>query len=1160
MRAIPEDPVIAETNMKVLIISAFPPDPAPEANHALHLSEHIAASGLGVHVLCKKGGIGGTRANVVVHPVIEDWGWSDLPRVAECMRGCRPDVVLLLYIGWVYNRHPMITFLPTFCRRILPAVPCITQFENVDQILPRRSLLARALREAMALWAGRKDLHPLFGTLLRDSARIITLSSPHKARLVKQDPELAEKIVILPPPPLLRFCSDPPAIARKQARATIGATDNDFILVYWGYIYPGKGVETLLRAFRIVCRRNVNMRLVLVGGSLEFPTGRISSNDYFQMVRQLPEKLGIAERVTWTGHFDWDSDVGSRYLHAGDACVLPFDYGVTLNNSSLAAATTHGLPVVSTELAVGRDEALEHGRNIYLCRPKRPEMLADAIQLISEDAALRERLRRGSLGLARDWYRSDIMTKRLVGIMESAVSRHEASAGEPSYAAAYEAEMHKKRIFPDISPRERDDEFPKVQGGNSHASSGAWPKENPPDPVNVPPVSVVVAVHNVEKYLSQCLDSLVHQTLKGVEIIVVNDASTDHSAEIVNDYKSKYPNLQVVDCKQNKGLASVRNIGMRAAKGQYIAFTDGDDWVDVRMCEVMYRRASENDADVLIANATVFYEDSKTFGKFFDHHIRQTLDPGLRTMPFDLRSNPRVLLLEPVAWTKLYKRSFLREDGIEFEEGMNSYEDICFHFSVLLKARRISLIDETVSFYRQNRPGQISGGRTNRKVFEIFPIFQKIHENLAAWNVSDDIWAMLVQVELRQFDWLLRDRVQARHKREFLASVAKQFGKIPACGLRNFVRQANPHDLARLFCMRKNWLYTYEQVTRRRWPLFPLLYAALHPRRRRILKRGLLHGLGMLRRRMIALYRSFVKKSVNLAPLERKLLALQERLNQLIDIRRSASHGEEPLVETRRIGNEILFLSYPSSRPGVSGVLWPTENDYYLTQTAVFREGDTVVDVGAHVGAVTIYLAKKYPFIKIYALEPDPLNYACLKRNIELNEVTNVVAINKALSGNGQKRTLYVDGRGGSWATIDARLASSREVLRIVPVETVTLERLFQEHGIRHCRLLKITAPGAIQESLRAFMRSGCVDLLCGEVDLRDCSLAKLEVASWRIARQHFWRTIAKETNGTADSWIHQLPTEIERLHCKTASSVTTQAALLTSKHVPPVGIMDPKP
>jgi hypothetical protein len=116
-------------------------------------------------------------------------------------------------------------------------------------------------------------------------------------------------------------------------------------------------------------------------------------------------------------------------------------------------------------------------------------------------------------------------------------------------------------------------------------------------------------------------------------------------------------------------------------------------------------------------------------------------------------------------------------------------------------------------------------------------------------------------------------------------------------------------------------------------------------------------------------------------------------------------------------------------------------------------------------------------------------------------------------------------------------MTSSQLALRTVQVETVTLEQLFQEFEIRHCRLMKITAPGAIHESLKGFTRSGCVDLLCGDVDFGECSRVRLEMACWTIARQHFWRTIARQANGTIESWIHQMVTEFDWHPAKTSSS-----------------------
>ena len=284
---------------------------------------------------------------------------------------------------------------------------------------------------------------------------------------------------------------------------------------------------------------------------------------------------------------------------------------------------------------------LDHGRNIYLCPPRDPELLAEAMQLISENSDFRERLRSGIRDLAQQWHRWDAMTARMVGILESAVSCDKAPGREQSqsYVATNEEtiaqEDHLLGDAPSLTVMMRSTGCKRVIRIFPH-----WyrPSENSLNSVGSPLVSVIVAAYNVEKYLIQCLDSLVNQTLKNTEIIVINDASTDNSARIINGYSTRYSNVRVIHCESNRGLATVRNIGMRAARGKYIAFTDADDWADIRLCEEMYRRASEDNSDVLIADATVFYEDSKNFGRLFDHSIRRTLEPRLRTMPFDLRS------------------------------------------------------------------------------------------------------------------------------------------------------------------------------------------------------------------------------------------------------------------------------------------------------------------------------------------------------------------------------------------------------------------------------------------------------------------------------------------------------------------------------------------
>jgi len=287
--------------------------------------------------------------------------------------------------------------------------------------------------------------------------------------------------------------------------------------------------------------------------------------------------------------------------------------------------------------------------------------------------------------------------------------------------------------------------------------------------------------------------------------------------------------------------------------------------------------------------------------------------------------------------------------------------------------------------------------------------------------------------------------------------------------------------------------------------------------------------MGIYRQRLNSWFRSLAKKLSNSATLEEKLDAVSDCLkHQLCVINKLYSPGKEAFVETCRIDGQVFFFSTPSRYSGLEESVRRMADDYYLTHTAIFREGDTIVDIGAHVGVIAIYLAKRYPFVKVYAIEPDAANYACLIRNIELNSVANITAIKKAVSGDGLRRTLYVDALNGAWATIDAQAVSDGRILQTVQVDTLAVEQLFQRYGIRHCRLLKVTAPGAVHEFFQGIKRTGCIDLLCGEADLEDCSRPKLEMGSWRIARQHFWRTTERRADTNIYSWIHQIPTEMD--------------------------------
>ena len=137
-------------------------------------------------------------------------------------------------------------------------------------------------------------------------------------------------------------------------------------------------------------------------------------------------------------------------------------------------------------------------------------------------------------------------------------------------------------------------------------------------------VSIIMPVYNVEKYLRQCLDSLFSQTLKSIEIIAVNDGSTDNSLQILEEYQRNNPQIMTIYTTENKGVSHARNYGMAKASGEYILFVDSDDFIEPDMCEKLYNKAVTDNNDIVICTRYNVYEDMHT-GVLKRDHIRLEL-------------------------------------------------------------------------------------------------------------------------------------------------------------------------------------------------------------------------------------------------------------------------------------------------------------------------------------------------------------------------------------------------------------------------------------------------------------------------------------------------------------------------------------------------------
>ena len=230
-------------------------------------------------------------------------------------------------------------------------------------------------------------------------------------------------------------------------------------------------------------------------------------------------------------------------------------------------------------------------------------------------------------------------------------------------------------------------------------------------------VSVIIPVFNVEKYLDKCLESLVNQTLKEIEIICVDDGSTDNSMQILKKYESEYSNVIVVS-QENAGAGAARNNGLRIAKGEYLSFLDSDDFFEVNMLEEAYEKAVADKADMVVFKSDQYYEDSDEF-KQVTWTLRYKKIPPY--MPFAHRQMTDNVFKVFVgwAWDKLFRTEFVKEHNLLFQEQRTS-NDMLFVFAATVLAKRITVVPEDKVLAHQRRNNSSSLSNTREKSWQCF--------------------------------------------------------------------------------------------------------------------------------------------------------------------------------------------------------------------------------------------------------------------------------------------------------------------------------------------------------------------------------------------------------------------------------------------------------
>lgn len=218
----------------------------------------------------------------------------------------------------------------------------------------------------------------------------------------------------------------------------------------------------------------------------------------------------------------------------------------------------------------------------------------------------------------------------------------------------------------------------------------------------MPAVSIIIPVYNVERFLGECLDSVLAQTFGDFEAVCVNDGSTDRSTQILEAYAAVDSRIRIIT-QENGGLSAARNTGLAHALGKYVAFLDSDDLLTPDMLEKTVSKADETQADIVIFDYFALEDDTGCLGHYRDQAIYAELDGSV----FTLDQAPQMTQFIGV-WDRLFRHDFLERYHFSYPVG-RYYEDVPYCFQTELRTSKIALIADHLYYYRRNVAGSITG-------------------------------------------------------------------------------------------------------------------------------------------------------------------------------------------------------------------------------------------------------------------------------------------------------------------------------------------------------------------------------------------------------------------------------------------------------------------
>lgn len=288
----------------------------------------------------------------------------------------------------------------------------------------------------------------------------------------------------------------------------------------------------------------------------------------------------------------------------------------------------------------------------------------------------------------------------------------------------------------------------------------------------IPKVSVLVPIYNAAEYLRQALTSLVDQTLPDLEIICINDGSTDDSLAIVQEFAQQDARIVIID-KKNSGYGDSMNQGIKRAHGEYIGILEPDDYLDIHAFERLYQLASWHRADIVKANYYLLEGES-----FRKNSVITPKDTGKALNP---RHDQFLFRLPPAIWSAIYRREFLLEHHIEFLPTPGaSYQDLGFNIKSLALAKRVILTTDAFLYYRVDNA--TSSSNSTGKIKCAPGEYASIEEFLSEHHLLSELGPAIMSAKFGNYLWNLR-RLPAPAAREFYQIMLSEFRSASSAGL-----------------------------------------------------------------------------------------------------------------------------------------------------------------------------------------------------------------------------------------------------------------------------------------------------------------------------------------------------------------------------------------